>query len=160
MVSGPTLESRDPQDREWIQGGFNCIPFSQIYTPSFIIITYVFLCHTCIFSAKLVSNCRNILPFLVNPLTSLPLDTNILSLHQAVSQYTPFLPYFDTQHLICKTFHFACRIFLIKAKKNILYWMSQILRPKSLFFNIFQKFLQKWTARTLFTIFWYPTPEL
>ena len=44
----------------------------------------------------------------------------------------------------------------IKAKKTILYWVSQILRPKSSSLNIFQKFLQKWTQHTLFTLFWYP----
>ena len=31
----------------------------------------------------------------------------------------------------------------IKAKKTILYWVSQILRPKSSSLNIFQKFLHK-----------------
>ena len=34
--------------------------------------------------------------------------------------------------------------------------MSQNFRPKPSFLNIFQKFLQKWTQRTLFTLFWYP----
>ena len=31
---------------------------------------------------------------------------------------------------------------------------------KPSFFNIFQKFLQKWTPHTLFTLFWYPTPHM
>ena len=30
-----------------------------------------------------------------------------------------------------------------KTRTNILYWVSEILRPKSSFLNIFQKFLQK-----------------
>ena len=30
---------------------------------------------------------------------------------------------------------------------------------KSSFFNIVQKFRQKWTPHTIFTIFWYPTPK-
>ena len=32
--------------------------------------------------------------------------------------------------------------------------MSQNLGPKPSFLNIFPKFLQKWTQRTLFTLFW------
>ena len=48
---------------------------------------------------------------------------------------------------------------MIKKKKN-LYWVSQNLGPKPSFFNIFPKFLQKWTQRTLFTLFWYPWPHM
>ena len=64
-----------------------------------------------------------------------------------------FLPYFNTQHLICKFFNFntkklylniisigVCnKTFLIKANKKILYWVSQsaLRGGKTIFFFIF-----------------------
>ena len=44
---------------------------------------------------------------------------------------------------------------LKKALKFDLFQKCQ--KPKSSFLNILQKFLQKWTSITLFTLFWYPT---
>ena len=86
--------------------------------------------------------------------------------------HASFLPYYDTQHLIYKNSYFVRRgvpwylkiistrvykkIFLIKAK--ILFCTGC---PKSwlkiFIFEYFPKFLQKWTPRTLFTLFWYQT---
>ena len=48
--------------------------------------------------------------------------------------------------------HIAYPSFLLK-----IWPFSKISKPKSSFLNIFQKFLQKWTPNTLFTLFWYPT---
>ena len=62
--------------------------------------------------------------------------------------HTPFSPYFDTQHLICKNSHFVGRglqrvpefFFISKiCKKKDLYWVSQKCCKKSSFLNIFQK---------------------
>ena len=45
-----------------------------------------------------------------------------------------------------------------RPEKGLKIWpFSKNLKPKSSFLNIFQKFLQKWTPHTLFTLFWYPT---
>ena len=56
-------------------------------------------------------------------------------------------------------------IFVFEAampEKGLKIWpISKNLKLKSLFLNIFQKkILQKWTPRTLFTLFWYPSPHM
>ena len=48
--------------------------------------------------------------------------------------------------------------FLRVLRKSFKIWpFSKKFNLNSSFLNIFQKFLQKWTWNTLFTLFWYPT---